>query len=464
MLESHARRLKDAPHGPGPVVYWMHRDQRARDNFGLLYAQRLALTAKRPLAVVFALSPGFLGAGLRQYAFMLKGLAEAEAILASLRIPFFLLCGQPPAEVLAFIRQHRAMALVTDFDPLRLKRAWVAAVTADAPCPVASVDSRNVVPCLVASDRKEYMARTIRPKIQRLLPGFLVEPPALLDHPVPWPGGHPENDFAAALARIQADPTVAEVSWCRPGESAAREMLDTFAAERLPRYAAGRNDPNAQATSNLSPYLHFGQISPLRVALAVAGSAAPLDCREAFLEELIVRRELAENFCWFNPDYDTPDGFPDWARRTLEKHAADRREYLYSLAELDAGRTHDPLWNAAQAEMVVTGTMHGYLRMYWAKKILEWSESPEAAQSAAIALNDRYQLDGRDVNGYTGIAWSMGGVHDRPWAERPIFGLVRYMSFGGAKSKFDLAAYIARQLGPGAVPPALRRRTRAPEA
>ena len=195
--------------------------------------------------------------------------------------------------------------------------------------------------------------------------------------------------------------------------------------------------------SDLSPYLHFGQIAPQRVAREIQQADAPPEAKQAFLEELIVRRELSDNFCWYNPDYDKFSGFPEWAQKTLDQHRDDRREYLYSLEEFEQGRTHDALWNAAQLEMVLRGKMHGYLRMYWAKKILEWTASPEEALEIAIYLNDRYELDGRDPNGYVGVAWSIGGVHDRAWGERPVFGKIRYMNLSGCQRKFKVDQYIA---------------------
>jgi deoxyribodipyrimidine photo-lyase len=194
----------------------------------------------------------------------------------------------------------------------------------------------------------------------------------------------------------------------------------------------------------LSPYLHFGQLSAQRVALEVMNAAVGEASREAFLEELIVRRELSDNFCFYNKDYDAPQGFPAWAQKTLSLHGKDKREHVYTLRQLEEGRTHDDLWNAAQLAMVKRGTMHGYLRMYWAKKILEWTRSPGVAMKIAIHLNDKYELDGRDPNGYAGIAWSIGGVHDRPWGERRIFGMVRYMNYNGCKKKFNVRAYVEK--------------------
>jgi len=237
---------------------------------------------------------------------------------------------------------------------------------------------------------------------------------------------------------LKVDRGVGKVDWIQPGEKAARRALRRFKAKE-DDYAALSNDPNADALSGLSPYLHFGQISAQRVALETGS--------EEFLEELIVRRELSDNFCFYEKDYDSIACFPDWARKTLFEHAGDRREYIYSAEEFESAATHDPLWNAAQKQMTETGKMHSYLRMYWAKKILEWSRSPEEAVETAIYLNDRYELDGRDPNGYAGIAWSIGGVHDRAWGERKVFGKIRYMSYRGSRSKFDVDEFVSRYQG-----------------
>jgi deoxyribodipyrimidine photo-lyase len=231
------------------------------------------------------------------------------------------------------------------------------------------------------------------------------------------------------------------------GAAAGRRRVRQFLKHGLPGYAVARNEPAADGTSRLSPYLHFGQLGPREVAIAVRDAEAPAEDRQAFLEQLIVRRELAVNFVKFNPRYDALDGCERWARATLDRHRHDERQWVYGERQLEEAATHDPLWNASQRQMMETGWMHGYVRMYWAKKILEWSASPEEAMATAIALNDRYEIDGRDPNGYAGIAWAIGGKHDRPWAERPIFGTVRYMSLASTSKKFDSRAYIARWVG-----------------
>ena len=230
--------------------------------------------------------------------------------------------------------------------------------------------------------------------------------------------------------------------WLVPGEDAAAGVFSDFLSGRLSSYNEKRNDPNANSVSDMSPYLHFGQISAQRMALEILKSYPGSPDTGAFLEELIVRRELSDNFCHFNTAYDSFEGFPQWARTTLNNHRRDEREYIYSKEQFELARTRDRLWNAAQSEMVKRGKMHGYMRMYWAKKLLEWTASPEDALATAIYLNDKYELDGRDPNGYAGCAWSIGGVHDRAWAERPVFGKIRYMNENGCKRKFDTERYI----------------------
>jgi len=441
------RILKQGSPGTGPVVYWMSRDQRVEDNWALLFAQEAALERRVPLAVAFCLVSSFLEATIRHYGFMLKGLRRVEIRLGELGIPFFLVSGEPGREVPRFAAEHGASALVTDFDPLRLKGQWKRGVADRVDLPIYEVDGRNIVPCWIASSKQEFGAYTLRPKIRRALPDFLTEFPALRRHRIPWKGPLPQTDWIRIEASLQVDRAVPEVEWLEPGERAAREVLHQFLHTRLSLYPERRNDPTRDGVSHLSPYLHFGQISAQRVALEVwKQERVNAEAREVFLEELIVRRELSDNFCFYIRDYDDFSGFPTWAQKTLNEHRRDRREYVYSVQEFEEGKTHDDLWNAAQLEMVRTGKMHGYMRMYWAKKILEWTESPEEALRIAIYLNDRYELDGRDANGYVGIAWAIGGVHDRAWGERPIFGKIRFMSASGCKSKFNVKAYIERNL------------------
>ena len=435
------RILKEGVNKAGAVALWMSRDQRVKDNWALLFAQELALKKKVPLAVVFCIVPDFLGATKRQYIFMLKGLQEVEQNLQKKNIPFFLLSGNPGEELPYFIRENDISVLVKDFDPLKIKSAWTESVKREINIPFYEVDAHNIVPCWVASPKQEFGAYTLRPKIYRMLPEFLEKYPRLSKHSFQWGKGIKNPDWIERLRNLNLD-AIPELNWINPGEKASFKVLEYLLDMKLSSYNTERNDPTKNGQSNLSPYLHFGQISAQRVALEVSMSDTYKESREAFLEELIVRRELSDNYCFYNSNYDNFSGFPEWAKKTLNEHRKDLREYDYTRDQFENAETHDDLWNAAQIEMVKRGKMHGYMRMYWAKKILEWTESPEKAVEIAIYLNDRYELDGRDPNGYAGIAWSIGGVHDRAWGERPVFGKIRYMSYNGCKSKFDVKKYI----------------------
>lgn len=289
------------------------------------------------------------------------------------------------------------------------------------------------------------MTSTLPPirKEQRLLPDFLTPIPALRRHPRAWQGHAGPVDWDSTRRSLRIDRSVGEVSSLEPGSAAGLRVMRQFISRKLEAYAEASRDPSIDGLSNLSPYLHFGQLSAQRVALEVSAAGKGLAAKAGFLEELIIRRELSDNFCLYNSRYDTIHGFPAWAARTLSEHEGDTRPYLYRRDCLEAGETHDTLWNAAQQEMVQSGKMHGYLRMYWAKKILEWTPSPAEALQTVIDLNDRYELDGRDPGGYAGAAWSIGGVHDRAWGERPVFGKIRYMSHKGCASKFNVPAFIS---------------------
>lgn len=441
-LEKRARILKEGIKKTGPVIYWMSRDQRVNDNWALVYAQKLALRERLPLGVVFCLVPEFISATFRQYSFMIEGLKELCDKLNKKNIPFFLLKGYPGEKLPDFIKRYNAGFLITDFNPLRIKTEWEESVLKMIDIPFYQVDAHNIVPCWLASSKQEFNARTFRNRINKILFEFLVEYPKFKRHNFNWVGNKQTIDWNKAYEFLNVDRTVKEVDWIKPGEKAAIEALKNFLKRKLSNYHESRNNPNLNGQSNLSPYLHFGHISAQRVALEIMNADVNKKSKDAFLEELIVRRELADNYCFYNRNYDNFLGLPEWARKTLNIHRNDKRGYIYNLSQFENAETHDDLWNAAQMEMVKKGKMHGYMRMYWAKKILEWTESPEIAMKYAIYLNDKYELDGRDPNGYTGIAWSIGGLHDRAWSERPIFGKVRYMSYNGCKTKFDVKRYI----------------------
>ncbi len=427
----------------GPVIYWMSRDQRVHDNWGLLYAQELAEKNGQELVVVFCLVPHFLEATARQYGFMFKGLMEVDRELNKHNISFHLLLGNPSSEIVKFARKIKAGAITTDFDPLRIKKEWRESVAHNADCAVFEVDSHNIVPCGKASPKLEYGAYTIRPKIKKLLGEYLTDFPPLekqrrelLNLTI--------TDWQKAYAYLHIDQKVSEVDWCVPGERAAKQVLQIFIKERLSYYENKRNNPNVDGQSNLSQYLHFGQIAAQRIVLEITKVGDNNGSAKAYLEELIVRRELSDNYCFYNPYYDSVEGFPNWAKKTHNEHVSDRRDHVYSLEDFEYARTHDKLWNSAQLQMLKTGKMHGYMRMYWAKKIFEWTNNASEAFRIAIYLNDKYELDGRDPNGYVGVAWSIGGVHDRAWFERPVFGKIRYMSYSGCRSKFNVDEYIEK--------------------
>ncbi len=445
--KSRTKVIQEGKREKGPILYWMSREQRADDNWALLYAQEKAMEMKVPLLVCFCMALSFLGAPYRAYDFMLKGLKETEKSLLAKRIPFLLLEGEPEKNISILVSRYSISEIVTDFDPLRIKQQWKRKVGETIEIPFHEVDSHNIVPCWETSSKKEFAARTIRPKIHRLLDKYLISFPDLLSHPFLLEKNIPGVQWREIQRRLKADRSVSPVSWLVPGSQGGRAILERFISERLERYPLDRNDPGIPGLSDLSPYLHFGQISPQRAALEVSFSRKKTEAKDAFLEEVIVRRELADNFCFYTPFYDSYNSFPEWARNSLNEHRQDRREHIYSFSELEGAETHDELWNAGQIEMLTKGKMHGWVRMYWAKKILEWSPSPEEALERAILLNDRYELDGRDPNGYTGIAWSIGGLHDRAWPSRPLFGKIRYMNDRGAARKFNVKRYVEQVKG-----------------
>ncbi len=418
----------------------MQASQRVDCNHALELAIRTANERKKPLVVGFGLTDAFPKANLRHYRFMLEGLQEVDANLAQLGIRFILQLGQPDA--IAIELSRRADIVITDSGHLRIQRQWRNAVASKIDCPLIEVETNLVVPVRVAAEKEMYSAGVFRPRIQRCLSQFLV----------PLKRGKPRwsslnlkipseslDDIDTVLGRLNIDHSVAPSPLLVGGGKKAHRLLDRFIDGKLDHYDEGHNDPTKDFQSELSPYLHFGQISPLDIALRVRETNKP--AADSFLEQLIVRRELSFNFVRFNPRYDQYDGLPDWARRTLNAHRKDKRTHVYTREQIEKAHTHDPYWNAAQKQMVLTGKMHGYMRMYWGKKILEWSRTPEEAFETAISLNDKYELDGRDPNGFAGVAWCFG-KHDRPWSGRPIFGNIRYMNETGLKRKFDADRYV----------------------
>ncbi len=427
------------------VLYWMQASQRVECNHALEYAVGEANERNLPVVVVFGLTEQFPEANLRHYAFMLEGLEEVRKRLNSRGIRFVLVHRSP--ELAATAMAEEAALVVADRGYLRIQRQWRNHVAKNAPCSVVQVESEAVVPVETASPKEEYTAGTLRPKLQRILEGYLVplkEKTVRKDSLSLRLDADPEGELTSLLKKMKIDRSVSPVRAFRGGTARANALLEGFIAKKIRHYDELRNDPGLDYSSHLSPYLHFGQISPLAVALRISGErSVPAAARESFLEELIVRRELGMNFVFYNDRYDEYECLPDWARKTLAEHAKDRREYLYGPEQWERAGTHDPYWNAAQREMMITGKMHNYMRMYWGKKILEWSRTPAEAFRTAITLNNRYELDGRDPNGFAGVAWCFG-KHDRAWSERKVFGKIRYMNDAGLKRKFDMDAYLKK--------------------
>ena len=427
------------------VLYWMQASQRTRCNPALEHAVKCANELKLPLLVGFGLMDNYPDANERHYAFMLQGLADVKSGLAGRGIGFVIRHGSP-AEVALELAQEAAM-VVCDRGYLRHQKQWRDKVADEAGCRVEQVEGDVVVPVEEASDKAEFAARTLRPRIHRLLEEYL-KPCASLKLAVRRQGWKLSSDIdlsdiASAVSKLKIDRSVKQVAHFHGGEMEAHRRLRNFLNKRLSGYLDGRNEPSGDVTSTLSPYLHFGQISPVEVALRVQASHAPAEDKEAFLEELIVRRELAMNFANYTPNYDSYDALPAWAQRTLKANTADKRPYVYARSELENAQTHDRFWNAAQRQMRVTGYMHNYMRMYWGKKVLEWKRTPREAYEDLIYLNNKYFLDGRDPASWANVGWIFG-LHDRPWQQRPIFGTVRYMNEAGLQRKFDMEAYVRK--------------------
>ena len=443
-MSRHLSLNKNLVGNSGPVVYLMSRDQRVRDNHALLRAQEIAKANNTHVVVLFCL---LIGTGYRareHYEFMIEGLKQVESGLQQYGIPFVVIPSSKNAQdaVVDYLAEVSAAALVVDFSPLKGPRTLQKGLATRIDVQMEVVDTHNIVPVWAASGKQEYAARTLRPKINALLPEYQVEPDRLmLQQEAPSYSSKIDLD-SITLDHLPSNGT--KIAFA-PGEAAALQHAEQFIGSGLKAYAQTRNEPSADGLSGLSPYLHYGHISSLRVALmveeAVAADPSLHGGALALLEEMIIRKELADNYCLHTPSYRTLEGATDWARTSLRLHAHDEREYLYSKQQLEQAETHDPAWNAAQNQLRTVGKMHGYMRMYWAKKVLEWTASSQDAIDILIYLNDFYSIDGGDPNGYCGIMWSVAGVHDQGWKERPVFGKIRYMNYAGLKRKFDIQAY-----------------------
>ncbi len=424
------------------VLYWMQAAQRIEYNHALEYAIREANRLKKPVVVFFGITDNFPEANLRHYYFMLEGLRGVRKELEAKGIRMVVRKKSPDSGAIEMAEE--AAMVVVDAGQLRIQRKWRANVAKKIDCPLHEVETNLIVPVEQSSSKENFSAGTFRPRITKQLDYYLKplkqSKPKLSSLALKFSTFDIE-DIDIAVSKLDIDKTVTRVDSFHGGTKNAKRCLSGFIRNKLDNFAKLRNDPNANCVSNLSPYLHFGQISSLYIALKVIKTSSP--GKEAFLEELIVRRELSYNFVYYHNKYDTFACLPPWAVRTLNFHRRDKRQYVYSLEQFEAARTHDPYWNAAQKEMVLTGKMHGYMRMYWGKKILEWSKNPQTGFKIALHLNNKYELDGRDPNAFAGVAWCFG-KHDRAWSERDVFGKIRYMNAAGLKRKFAADAYVKK--------------------
>ena len=466
-------------HGGKYVLYWMIAARRTHDNFALDRAIEHAKALNKPLLVLEALRAAYPFACDRFHRFVIDGMAENALAFAKANVAYHAYVEPEPGAGSGLLEAlaKDAVVVVTDDFPCFFLPRMLAAAGKKLRVPLEAVDSNGVLPiraleqaCFRAFDfrravqksfARHWGARPAPAPLSRLALPRLEFPKLVRER---WPSASPKllGGDASALAALPIDHSVPIVG-TRGGLLAAKKALAEFVAKKLERYDEDRNHPDKAATSGLSPYLHFGQLSAHRVVSAIAEreewTPADLGTRargertgfwnmhpsaEAFMDQLITWREVGLNYCAHEADHKSFASLPKWAQKTLSEHRTDPRPRLYARAQLEAARTYDPIWNAAQRELVGEGRIHNYLRMLWGKKILEWSKTPEQALTTAVYLNDRYALDGRDPNSYSGILWCFGR-YDRAWGPvRPIFGTIRYMSSENTEKKLWLAQYLAK--------------------
>jgi deoxyribodipyrimidine photo-lyase len=422
------------------VLYWMQATQRIEYNHALEHAITKSNKLNKPLLVYFGISESYPEANQRHYHFMIEGLKEVQTALQQKGVNMVIKRKSP--EIGAAELAKSASIVIVDQGYTTTERKWMKFATQKLQCPLIQVESNVIVPVKAASPKEEYSAATFRPKIKKILNQYLVPIKNNTLKKNSLKLVFPSFDITnvkKAISKLKIDDGAKKTKTFGGGTAEAKNHLQNFIKNKLDDYPEHRNDPTKQCVSNMSPYLHFGQISPLYIALQILKTDSP--GVDSYLEELIVRRELAINFVFYNTQYDSFEGLPEWTKNTLNEHKKDKREYLYTTRELEKAETHDPYWNAAQKEMTIKGKMHGYMRMYWGKKIIEWTKTPPEAYKTALHINNKYEIDGRDPNGFAGVAWCFG-KHDRPWKERPIFGKTRYMNANGLKRKFDADAYV----------------------
>lgn len=429
------------------IIYWMQSAQRIQYNHALNYAIELANKDGNELQVVFNIIPSYKDANRRHYMFMLEGIKELKQTFLELNIPFKTTFGLPDETISKHLNDGDV--LILDKAYLKQPRQWRNALyqRIKGKNTIIEIDTELIVPVELASTKMEYGAYTIRPKLHKLFDTFN-------DHDVlpTYKGTYQKltsdvdlNDLDAFVETLPIDQSVIETTFFKGGYKEAVQRLETFIQIKAKDYLE-RNAPGEQVTSTLSPYLHFGQMSSLEIIHAIQHAKEHgmmnQETFDGIFEQVFVRRELAFNFVYYNQNYDQFESMTEpWAYKTMEEHQDDYRPYLYSKDILEKAQTHDPYFNAAMEEMKISGYMHNYMRMYWAKKIIEWSNSFKEAYETTLYLNNKYFLDGRDPNSYTSVAWNYGR-HDRAWNERTIFGKLRYMNDKGLERKFDMKKYI----------------------
>jgi deoxyribodipyrimidine photo-lyase len=427
------------------VLYWMQSSQRAEQNHALEYAVKRANELDQRLLVVFGLTDDYPEANLRHYTFMLEGLKDVQEALEKRGIKMAVRKGSP--EEVALDAGKHASLVITDRGYMRPQKKWREKVAGEAGCLVIQVESDVVVPVELASERRETAARTLRPKIREYLDDFLVglTPTKISKQSLNLKAeGLDLSDIEKVLDGMDLDRSVGALCHLyRGGTSEAKKVFRRFLENSFDAYTGHRNQPQTDDVSHMSKYLHFGQISPIWLVLEARKASTKKDNLEGFVEELVVRRELSMNFVFYTPDYDSYSNLPDWAKKTLEEHRGDDRKHTYTREQLESAETHDEYWNAAMKEMVHTGYMHNHMRMYWGKKILGWSSTPEHAYRTTLYLNNKYFLDGRDPNSFANVAWIFG-QHDRGWTEREVYGKVRYMSASGLERKAKPEQYVEK--------------------
>jgi deoxyribodipyrimidine photo-lyase len=416
------------------VLYIVSRALRVSDNQALYAAQKSAIRNKQQLICLFNFYSDFPYANTRNMHFLLSGLLEMSQKLKDLNIPLIYCEGNIINSLDKLCESYDLKTIYTEYHvlkPILRFHAQISDYSYTNKIDFYKVNTACVVPVEETSPKLEYAAKTIRPKLLSRYKPYLLEfypisehNQSLVEH------SFNQSDFESFFVRNKLPEL--KLSKLIPGEDAANQQLAYFINNGLSNYHL-RNEFNANGQSYLSAYLHFGMLSPLKMIRDVENSQnvnAPL-----FVEEALVRRELAENYCHYCKDYDLLDGAWTWAKNSLLNHLNDKREYTYTLEQFEQAQTHDELWNKCQSMIVDDGYLHSYLRMYWAKMVLLWSTTPAIALNTLIHLNDKYMLDGRDPNGYTGIMWSVAAVHDRPWFDRPIIGLIRAMGKDGTLRK-----------------------------